>query len=64
MINEIGPTIGMTPTILQLQGAIKVLYSRAALIQAAGLLSSAMLESAYPSLPSIITQDYWRSVNP
>ena len=64
MINEIGPTIGTTPTILQLQGAIKVLYSRSALVQAAGLLPSPMLESAYPSLPSIITQDYWRSVNP
>ena len=64
MINEIGPTIGTTPTILQLQGAIKVLYSRSALVQAAGLLPSPLLESAYPSLPSIITQDYWRSVNP
>jgi hypothetical protein len=64
MINEIGPTIGMTPTILQLQGAIKVLYSRAALIQAARLLPTPVLESAYPLLPSVITQDYWRSVNP
>jgi hypothetical protein len=64
MINEIGPTIGATPTILELQGAIKVLYSRSALIQAAGMLSSPMLESAYLSLPSTITQDYWRSLNP
>jgi Tfp pilus assembly protein PilX len=64
MINEIGPTIGTTPTILQLQGAIRVLYSRSALVQATGMWPSPMLESAYPSLPSIITQDYWRSVNP
>jgi hypothetical protein len=64
MINEIGPTIGTTPTILQLQGAIKVLYSRSALVQAARMLPSPMPESAYPSLPSIIIQDYWRSVNP
>jgi hypothetical protein len=54
----------MTTTVLQLQGAIKVLYSRAALIQAAGLLPTPILESVYPSLPSTITQDYWRSVNP
>jgi len=64
VINEISPTIAMTTTVLQLQGAIKVLYSRAALIQAAGLLPTPILESAYPSLPSTITQDYWRSVNP
>jgi hypothetical protein len=64
MINEIGPTIGTTPTILQLQGAIKVLYSRSALVQAAAMLPSPLPESVYPSLPSIIIQDYWRSVNP
>jgi Tfp pilus assembly protein PilX len=63
MINEVGPTIAMT-TILELQGAIKVLYSRAALIQAAELLPLPVLESAYPSLPSTVTQDYWRSINP
>ena len=64
MINEIGPTIGTTPTMLQLQGAIKVLYSRSALFQTAGMQPLPMLESAYPSLPSTVTQDYWRSVNP
>ena len=64
MINEIGPTIGTTPTMLQLQGAIKVLYSRSALVQTAGMQPLPMLESAYPSLPSTVTQDYWRSVNP
>jgi hypothetical protein len=64
MINEVGPTLGMTPTSLQLEGAIKVLYSRAALLQAAGLLPKAILDSAYSSLPSIITQDYWRSLGP
>jgi hypothetical protein len=64
IINEIGPTVGTTPTMLQLQGAIKVLYSRSALVQTAGMQPLPMLESAYPSLPSIVTQDYWRSVNP
>jgi hypothetical protein len=64
MINEVSPTAVTKPTIVEIQGAIKVLYSRSALGQAAELLPPATLENAYPSLPSMITQDYWRSVNP
>jgi Tfp pilus assembly protein PilX len=64
MINETGSVAATTPTILTLQGAIKVLYSRSALDQAISLVPSATLDHVYSSLPSTITQDYWRSVNP
>jgi hypothetical protein len=64
MINEVSPTAITKPTIVEMQGAIKVLYSRSALGQVAELLPPPTLERAYSSLPSMITQDYWRSVNP
>jgi hypothetical protein len=64
MINEAGSVAATTPTILVLQGAIKVFYSRAALDRVISLVPSATLENIYASLPSTITQDYWRSVNP
>jgi hypothetical protein len=64
MINETGSVAATTPTILALQGAIKVFYSRSALDRVISLVPSATLENVYASLPSTITQDYWRSVNP
>ena len=64
MINETGSVAATTPTILALQGAIKVFYSRSALDRVISLVPSATLENIYASLPSTITQDYWRSVNP
>jgi hypothetical protein len=64
MINETGSVAATTPTILVLQGAIKVFYSRSALDRVVSLVPSATLENVYASLPSIITQDYWRSLNP
>jgi hypothetical protein len=63
MINEASPTVVTKSTIVEIEGAIKVLYSRSALDQAAKLVPAAMLENVYSSLPSTITQDYWRSVN-
>jgi Tfp pilus assembly protein PilX len=64
MINETGSVAATTPTILALHGAIKVFYSRSALDRVVSLVPSATLENVYASLPSTITQDYWRSVNP
>ena len=64
MINETGSVAATTPTILALQGAIKVFYSRSALDRVISLVPSATLDNVYASLPSTITQDYWRSVNP
>ena len=64
MINETSSVAVTTPTILAIQGAIKVFYSRSALDRITSLIPSQTLESAYVSLPSTIRQDYWRSVNP
>ncbi len=64
MINETGSVAATKPTILALQGAIKVFYSRSALDRVISLVPSATLDNVYASLPSTITQDYWRSINP
>jgi hypothetical protein len=64
MINETSSIVATTPTILAIQGAIKVLYSRFALDRVTALMPSQTLESVYVSLPATIRQDYWRSVNP
>jgi hypothetical protein len=64
MINETDSVAATTPTILALQGAIKIFYSRSALDRVVSLLPSQTLENVYASLPATITQDYWRSVNP
>src|SRR5215510_12178042 len=64
MINETSSVVATTPTILAIQGAIKVFYSRSTLDRVTSLMPSATLESVFASLPSAITQDYWRSINP
>lgn len=64
MINQVSSTAVTKPTILEIHGTVKVLYSRSALARVAELLPPPTLSSAYPSLPSVITQDYWRSLNP
>jgi hypothetical protein len=64
MINETNSVAATIPTILAIQGAIKVFYSRSALDRITGLMPSQTLESIYASLPATIRQDYWRSVNP
>jgi hypothetical protein len=64
MINETGSITAPTQPILALEGAIRVFYSRSALARAANLVPSASLVTVHASLPSIITQDFWRSVNP
>lgn len=63
MINETGSVAVTTPTILTLQGAIKVLYSRYALDRVVSLLPSLAFQKIYAALPFTIKQDYWRSVN-
>ena len=64
LINENYPGLLSGPRMLDIQGAIRILYSRAALVGAASLLPSATLDLIYGSLPSTIAQDYWRSVTP
>ena len=64
MINETGSVAVISPTILALDGAIRVIYSRSALATATNLIPSTTLANVYGLLPSTITQNFWRSVNP
>ena len=63
IVNETGiPVNGRN--ILDIQGAIQMLFSRQALSRASTLIPQATANFAYGSLPSVIFQDYWRSVTP
>lgn len=48
--------------ILEFEGGVRILFSRRALSQASHLVPSTTANIAYESLPSRISQDYWRSV--
>jgi len=52
------------PKMLDVQGAIRIVYSRAALGSASSLVPTAALDRVYGSLPSTIAQNYWRTVTP
>jgi len=62
IINETG-----TPTdkaILDIQGNVRLLFSRQGLAQTAQLISPSILNAAYAHLPATVRQDYWRAVTP
>jgi hypothetical protein len=63
MINETG-TPGSETAILDLQGSVRVIFSRPALSQVVNLIPASTLKSAYSSLPTTISQDYWRTATP
>jgi len=63
LVNETGIPSG-AKAILDVQGNLRLLFSRQALAQAAALVASSTLNSTYPSLPARLTQDYWRTVTP
>ena len=63
MVNETG-TPGAERKILDIEGAVRVLFSRQTLNRASTLLPAAMSNIASESLPSVISQDYWRSFTP
>ena len=63
LVNETGvPVAGRK--ILDFEGAIRMLFSRQALTRASNLVPTVTANIAYDSLPSVILQDYWRSVTP
>jgi hypothetical protein len=62
IMNESGSP-GST-AILDIQGNLRVLFSRQALGRAAGLVPAAILASTYTALPWVISQQYWRTVSP
>jgi hypothetical protein len=63
MINETASP-GSETAILDLQGSVRVIFSRPALSQVVNLIPASTLKSAYSSLPTTISQDYWRTATP
>ncbi len=63
IVNETGVP-GANRAVFDVEGNLRVLFSRTALNRAAPLVPAASLSSAYASLPCVISQDYWRSVTP
>jgi hypothetical protein len=63
MVNETG-TPGTGTAILDIQGSVRVLFSRPALNRVASFIPSSTLNATYSSLPSMISQEYWRTVTP
>ena len=64
MVNEMGFALGAGPAILDIRGAIRILYSRSTLGASASLIRSSALASGYAWLPFYVRQDYWKSLNP
>lgn len=63
VLNEAGvPTDGRK--ILDVEGPIRALFSRQGLSRALSLLPATELNGFYSSLPSTVSQDYWRVVTP
>ena len=64
LINETGPSSYTTPPAVDIQGTVTVLFSRAALSNAAVSLGAQSLVGMYVTLPYEIIQNYWRIVSP
>ncbi len=62
LVNEIGSS--PSKATLDVQGNLRVVFSRQALEQVAQLISAAILGNTYTYLPPLIKQDYWRTVTP
>ena len=63
LINETGAP-GSGTAIFDIQGNLRLLFSRQALRRASVLIPSVALSQAYTALPSYVSQDYWRTVTP
>jgi hypothetical protein len=62
IINETGTPV--SKAILDIQGNVRLLFSRQGLAQTAPLISPAILNNTYAHLPATVRQDYWRAVTP
>jgi len=63
LINETGAP-GSGTAIFDVQGNLRLLFSRQALRRASVLIPSAALSQTYTALPSYVLQDYWRTITP
>lgn len=61
-VNEVGSS--PSKALLDVQGNLRVVFSRQALEHAAQLIPASILNNTYVDLPRLIKQDYWRSVTP
>lgn len=64
IVNETGPALGAGDPLVDVQGNVRIRFSRAALAAAARLIPSVALDNLYSSLPAYMSQDYWRIVTP
>jgi hypothetical protein len=63
VVNEIGIP-GTGRAILDIQGPVRLLFSRQALGRIVPLIPTMTLNGAHQLLPSIVSQNYWRAVTP
>src|SRR5258706_915985 len=63
LINETGAP-DSSKALLDIQGNIRIHFSRRALTVAAGLIPTAVLNNTFASLPFFLKQDYWRNISP
>jgi hypothetical protein len=61
VLNETGAPPSTT-AIIEIQGNMRLLFSREALKKAAELVPATTLTSSYANLPSLVSQNYWRNV--
>jgi hypothetical protein len=64
IIHESGNGTGSGPALLDIQGSLRLRYSRHALNLAARLLPPATLVPSYAALPHLLKQDYRRDARP
>jgi hypothetical protein len=64
VINETGSVLGSGPAMANVQGNLRLLYSRKALSLAATLIPNSTLQNSYVRFPFMLKQDYWRSIAP
>ncbi len=63
LLNETGVR-GDGSYLLDIQGNLRLLFSRQALGRAANLVPTEILSGVYAGLPSVLSQEYWRALNP
>jgi hypothetical protein len=63
LVNETGVP-DSSKAILDIQGNIRIRFSRQALTQAAALIPPAVINSTIASLPISLKQNYWRTITP
>jgi hypothetical protein len=64
IVAESGNATGTGPPMLDIQGSLRIGFSRQAFTLAAPLLPVATLSTSYSAFPSFLRQDYWRSIGP